>query len=102
MYVVIARAAGRPDQRAALVRALTTLADASRQDPGCRSYGFYADVQDENSFVSVEEWESREQLDAHFATPHLAAFMSAAGDLLAAPPTIDMHEVAATYAPPGS
>lgn len=101
MILVIARASCRPERRADMVAALLEITAATRSEPGCRKYSFYSEIDDDNSFVSVEEWDDRASVDAHFRTPHLAALMGKLPDLVAAPPTIEVHDVARTSGPPG-
>ena len=51
---------------------LLTLLTPSRRDPGCISYDLHQDADDPRVFVFYETWESREYLNAHLDTPHLA------------------------------
>ncbi len=101
MILVIARAQSRPDQRDTLVGHLVAAARASRQEQGNTSYAFHADLEDPNTFVSVETWDSREDLDRHMATPELAQLLGALPALLTGDPTITVHEVSSS-APYGS
>jgi quinol monooxygenase YgiN len=57
------------------------VAAASRQEPGCREYGFWADPDEPGRFRVFEEWDSQEALEEHFATPHFAAFGAGLGDV---------------------
>ena len=70
--------------------------DESRREEGCLRYGFFAAVEDPLSFVAVEEWADREALDRHFAQPHLQEFARGLRDVVASPPEVAIHEVAAT------
>jgi quinol monooxygenase YgiN len=94
--VVVGRVATDAHRRADLVRAGQAVARASRAEAGCIAYAMYEDSEDENLFVFVEEWESQEALDAHFATDHVAAFMAAIRPALSAPPDVKFHTVAGT------
>lgn len=96
MILVIARAQSRPDTRDTLVGHLVAAARASRQEQGNTGYAFHTDLEDPNSFVSVETWDSREDLDRHMGTPELAELLGALPALLTGEPTITVHEVAAT------
>jgi quinol monooxygenase YgiN len=51
------------------------------------------DVEIENDFVFVEEWESAEALQQHFATPHVAEFMRAMPATIVAPPDVKFHTI---------
>jgi len=101
MLVIIARAECRPDKRPEMVAALTALSTASRQEPGCRNYQFLADIENENAFASIEEWEDQAAVDEHFTKPHVATLMAALPGLVASEPVIEVHEIAATTGPPG-
>ena len=96
MILVIARAQARPDQRGALVPLLAEAARTARTEQGCTSYSFAADVEDPNSFVSVETWDSKDDLDRHMATPAIAELLGALPPLLTAEPTITVHDVSAS------
>ena len=79
MLLVIGRVRCDSDNREELVAQLKRMQDDSRREQGCLRYGFFAAVEDEDSFIAVEEWEDREALDRHFKQPHLREF---AGRLL--------------------
>src|SRR4051794_21658631 len=96
MIVVVARVKTDAAKRDELMRVALTNVAASRGDAGCISYTFYEDTQVPNHFVFVEEWESQEALQAHFATPHIAEFMGAIPATLVAPPDIQFHTIAST------
>ncbi len=44
---------------------------ASLAEPGCRAYSYAEDVSEPGLFRVHEEWDSREALEAHFATAHM-------------------------------
>jgi quinol monooxygenase YgiN len=92
VLVVIATLAGKPERRAEIVAALGRAAASSRGDAGCLSYSFAQDVEDPDRFVSVETWEDKDSLDAHFTQPHLAELFGVLGDALAGPADIKTYE----------
>jgi quinol monooxygenase YgiN len=47
--------------------------DASLKDEGCISYTFYQNFLNKEEYIMVEEWKSKELLNAHMKTPHFAA-----------------------------
>jgi quinol monooxygenase YgiN len=63
--------------RAAASAAVLRMAAATRQEAGCQSYAFYADLEDANRIRVFEEWESGEALERHFRTAHMAEFRAA-------------------------
>ena len=44
----------------------------SRAEPGCLAYDYAEDVLEPGLFRVSERWTSRDALDVHFATPHMA------------------------------
>jgi quinol monooxygenase YgiN len=93
MIVVVGRVRTDADKRAELVRIGQAVAGASREEPGCISYRLYEDAELDNEFVFVEEWESSEALQRHFATTHVADFMRAIPDTIVAPPDVKFHTI---------
>src|SRR3982074_2840830 len=96
MIVVVGRVRTDPDRREALVRVGQTVAAASRAEAGCISYRLYEDTELENEFVFVEEWESNEALQRHFATAHIGEFMQAMPATFVAPADVKFHTIAST------
>ena len=96
MVVVVGRVQTDADKREALIRVGQAVAAASRQEPGCISYRLYEDTEIENEFVFVEEWESSEALQQHFATTHVGEFMEAIPATLVAPPDVKFHTIASS------
>lgn len=66
---------------------------ATREEPGCISYTFSADLSDASQFHIFEEWESQEALDAHFKTAHMAVFQGKMGGLGVSEMAIQRYEV---------
>lgn len=96
MIVVVGRVQTDADRRDGLIQVGQTVAKASREEQGCISYRIYQDTELENEFVFVEEWESDEALQRHFATSHVREFMQAIPATLVAPPDVKFHTIAST------
>jgi quinol monooxygenase YgiN len=96
MIVVVGRVKTDAAKREALVRIGQAVAAASRPEPGCISYRVYEDTELENEFVFVEEWESSEALQQHFAAAHVGEFMRAIPATLVEPPDVKFHTVQST------
>jgi quinol monooxygenase YgiN len=96
MIVVVGRVRTDADKSADLVRVGQAVASASLAEAGCINYRLYEDTEIENDFVFVEEWESREALEQHFATTHVREFMQAIPATLVAPPDVKFHTVASS------
>ena len=94
MLIVIGDATAGPGRRDELLRAARDIAEATRADHGCLSYGFFADVEDPDRIVSIEQWVDREALEAHMAHDHTERFLQLAPELVAGEPTMAFHDVA--------
>ena len=68
----------------------------SRAEDACRSYQVYENIDVENRFIVVEEWDSLDGLYRHFQARHFTEFFAALGDAVAGPPEGSVHEVAST------
>jgi len=102
MLLVVGRVKCDAGNRDELVALLEQMQSDSRREEGCLRYGFFAAVEDEHSFIAVEEWESREALDRHFAQPHLQSFAAKLLDLVSERPEVAIHEVSDTSPFPGT
>ena len=96
MLLVIGRVRCEPEHREELVALLERMQSDSRREAGCIRYGFFAAVEDEDSFIAVEEWEDREALDRHFAEPHLQEFATKLLELVSERPEVAIHEISGT------
>jgi quinol monooxygenase YgiN len=96
LLLVIGRVTCEPERREELVALCREMQDASRREDGCVRYGFFAAVEDPNSFVAVEEWADRDALDRHFAQPHLHEFARGLLELVSQQPEVAIHEIAGT------
>lgn len=93
MLIVAGRVKVKPETRADAARAAVAMARATRAEEGCRAYGFHADLEDPDTFLIFEVWESEEALTRHFQTPHMAEFNALIPRYVAAPPSIDRYEI---------
>jgi len=92
---VVARITARQDKVEQVKQKLTELIAPTRAEPGCIRYVLHQSIDDECSFLFLEEWTSRTALDEHLAKPHLQAFVAASKELLAKPLDITLwHQTA--------
>lgn len=96
MIIVIAEVTALSEHREAFGQRLAETAVASRDEPGCLSYGFFADVEDGNKFSAIEQWESRADLDTHLGSAGVADLLGWIPDKVAGPPVITVHEVSSS------
>ncbi len=85
---VVAVLVARPGQEAVLRDALVALVPPTRQEEGCLAYELSESAESPGTFVTVERWRARADLDAHLQTPHVAQAFAAAGDALAVAPAV--------------
>jgi quinol monooxygenase YgiN len=79
MIVVQGVARIHPDDMAAMRAASAIMVPATRAEPGCIAYAYGEDLLEPGLVHVTERWRDQAALDAHFATPHMAAFNAALG-----------------------
>lgn len=77
MLYVIATFKIKPNSLAHVMEAVMPCIIATRAEAGCISYELNQNLTNENELVFVERWENRASLEAHFKTPHIAAWREA-------------------------
>jgi len=93
MLVIAGTITVAPADRDAAIAAALAISSPTREEPGCISYGFSADLLDPAKFRLFEEWRSQEDLDLHFATPHMADFLDALGAIQVTESTITKYKI---------
>lgn len=69
---------------------------ATHEEPGCQAYVFSISVADPSSVQVFEIWDSAEDLEAHFAMPHMATFQAALADITITGRDLNRYEVASS------
>lgn len=87
---VIAYHRAKRGKEVALRRALLAVCGPTRAEKGCLNYDLHVSPDDPGLLVFHENWESKDDLDAHLASAHIDAFRKVAPDLLAEPPNITL------------
>lgn len=64
-----------PEKRKEVLQTLLSMIEAIRQEKGCRSYQVFQDIEDENVFTLVEEWETREDLEHHMRSDRFGVLL---------------------------
>ncbi len=93
MIVIGGTARVKPDRRAEAEAAAVAAGTATRREPGNVAYRFAWDLEDPDVVHIFEEWKTPESLEAHFATPHLAEFVTALGDVVEGQVALYRYEV---------
>lgn len=81
--------------------ALQTMENETRKEPGCQVYAFSVDVNDATMVRIFERWDDMAALEAHFATPHMAAFGAALGQIQPKRMDVKVYDVAGEVPLPG-
>jgi quinol monooxygenase YgiN len=79
MIVVTGRVQIPEELREQFLAIATEMCSASRGDDGCIGYRFYADLEQPERYVFIEEWRDDEALQSHFMQPHTARSGAGAG-----------------------
>ncbi len=82
VVAIVTAAEGKSAQAEALVR---TIIPPTHAEDGCIAFALHRDFDDPSRLVLIERWTSREALDRHLATEHLAAFRAQMPDVAGAP-----------------
>lgn len=82
---VVAHIHARPGHEHALRQVLESFVEPTRKENGCLRYDLFTDLDDPTKFTFIEEWTTREALDAHGQSAHITAGRAKFPDLLAQP-----------------
>ena len=88
---VVAEIKAKPGKEEELRKALLALVEPTRKEEGFVQYDLHVHTDDPGRYVFYENWVSLEHLERHRAAPHLLAFRTAAGDLVAEPPRVETY-----------
>ena len=80
---LIATLYAKPGMEGELEKRILALVAPSRAEAGCINYDLEQFDDDPKIFVLYENWRSKADLDAHFATPYLKDFLAHAGEVVA-------------------
>jgi quinol monooxygenase YgiN len=66
-----------PENRKEFLQTLHSLINRIRNEQGCVSHNVYQDVEDENAFIIIEEWETQADLDNHLRSDRFGVLLGA-------------------------
>ncbi len=81
MLIVAGSMRIKPEARDRFFEAVKPMVEATLEEPGCQTYAFSPDPFDTGIIHLHELWDSREDLDLHFASDHMATWRSASAEL---------------------
>ncbi len=74
MVIVSAKATAAPGKRDAFIKAAQESIAATRKEDGCICYELYASTEHPDKLMYYEQWASRDALDKHSKSAHMAKF----------------------------
>ncbi|MBA3809031.1 MAG: antibiotic biosynthesis monooxygenase [Solirubrobacterales bacterium] len=96
MILVTGRVHVPAEHHERFVEVATEMCRNSRAEEGCGGYRVYADLEQPERYVFVEEWADDDALQRHFGQAHTAAFMSSLRGLLGGPADVLFHTTASS------
>ena len=90
--VVVGSFTARPGKEEEGAQALQALVEPTHGEEGCILYALHRGVDDPARLAFVERWSSREELDAHLASPHVAALLGRVEELFGESGDIVVYE----------
>jgi len=85
-----------PADADALRVAAAEMMAATHEEPGCHEYVFSISVADPGNVQVFEVWESADDLEAHFAMPHMATFRESLSAVTVTGRNLHRYEVASS------
>ncbi len=79
--VVVGSFIAKEGREAEAQEAFEALVSPTHAESGCILYALHRGVDDQRRLAFVERWASREELDAHLASPHVADVLTRVEDL---------------------
>jgi quinol monooxygenase YgiN len=83
-----------PEKRERAIEACNTMRAATIVEPGCLAYRFGFATDDPNVLMVAEHWEDEAALGPHMASPHMAEFGAAIGEIVGGPVDVTKFEIA--------
>jgi quinol monooxygenase YgiN len=93
MLIVLADARFDPAQAAQVRELARPMIEASRREPGCAGYDYAFDLIEPDLMRVREWWKDEQALKDHFATPHMATFLTGLRELKPKSVVVKCHEL---------
>ena len=74
---IVATLTAKPEFKEDVLKAVKTVVDATRKEPGNISYNVFEDVKNPLKFVFIEKWKSQAAIDSHNKSAHFNDFIKA-------------------------
>ena len=90
MIYVIATTQVKPEGREAFIKGHKECIAETRKEKGCIAYEGHTAIHDPNTYVVVERWETRDDLNAHGKAPHMKVWREYSAPLKASQTVIEI------------
>jgi quinol monooxygenase YgiN len=92
--VIIVRIAmhALPEKQKEVLQTLLSMIESTGKERGCLSHHVFRDIEDENGFSLIDEWETREDLDQHMRSAKFGVLLGT-NSLLCEPLKIQIFTV---------
>jgi len=64
-----------PEKQKEVVQTLLSLLERAGKEKGCLRYEIFNDIEDENAFLLISEWETRQYLDSHMKSDRFSVLL---------------------------
>lgn len=85
MIIIHAEMKVNPELEAEFLVTIQELIESSRTEAGNVSYKLMKDIEQDNTYLMVEQWKDQEAVAAHNTSNHFQAFVATAPKYLTAP-----------------
>ena len=85
----------QPEKQKEILQTLLSLIDSPKKDKGCLNYGVFCDIEDQNVFNLISEWDTRQHLDQHMRSDGFSVLLGTKS-LLTEPMEIKIFTVSGT------
>ena len=75
MIKVVAKCYLKESEIEKFVEYASIMVEETKKESGYVKYELYRDTEDETVFTFIEEWNSKEDLETHFETPHFKKYI---------------------------
>jgi quinol monooxygenase YgiN len=86
--IILATATAKPGKEKELEKALSDVADPTRQQKGCVDFKLFRSKENPAVIVGLERWSTEEDHNKHLQGDHVNKLLNAMADVLASPPEI--------------
>jgi quinol monooxygenase YgiN len=92
MVIMTTKMSVGPRRKKEFAKALRGMLEPVRHGSGCLGFDLYVDTEDDNTYIIVEEWETKEDFDRHLRSGDYRRLLVLM-DLLNEPPEISISVI---------